>query len=275
MREGGLDGTARARDEQATASFGRGKQRNSAMEPTMPGPTVWMIAFGALAAAIVVLVLLLRGRSRRAERAATRGQRISVIETREIDEERRLVIVRCDGAEHLLLVGGGADILVKADLPRTEPRVAFPAPEQASAGARPADRVPAPAPAPDRYAMPQPPLAGRPEPELVPEPPRTVQAFAPARTAPQAAGSDLGNETQEAIARAESPGAAPQDPDFTEMTRKLEEALKRTAAVRPPSQGEPRIEPVVAAPPAMPAGKPADPFEDEIRRLLGREPGRG
>ncbi len=242
----------------------------------MPGPTVWMIAFGALAAAIVVLIVLLRGRSRRAERDAVRGQRISVVETREIDEERRLVIVRCDGAEHLLLVGGGADILVKADLPRAEPRVAFPAPEPAALAVRPAERSPAPAvPGPDRFAMPQPPLAGRPEPEIVPEPPRTVQAFAPARMTPPAVAPDPVQETQAAIARAESPDAAPQEPDFTEMTRKLEEALKRTAAVRPPGQPEPRIEPVVAEPSAPQPGKAADPFEDEIRRLLGREPGRG
>ena len=243
----------------------------------MPGPTVWMIAFGALAAAIVVLVIVLRGRSRRAERTATRGQRISVVETRAIDAERRLVIVRCDGAEHLLLVGGGADILVKADLPRSEPRVGFPAPEPVPAAMRPVERAAAPSvPGPDRFAMPQPPLAGRPEPEIAPEPPRTVQAFAPVRStsAAQPSTPDRFEEAEAAIARAESPGAAPQEPDFTEMTRKLEEALKRTASVRPPAAQDQRIEPVVTAPTTAEPAKPADPFEDEIRRLLGREPGR-
>jgi flagellar protein FliO/FliZ len=250
------------------------------MEPTMPGPTVWMIALGALGAAIMALVVVLRGRSRRAAHAATRGQRISVIETREIDDERRLVIVRCDGAEHLLLIGGGADILVKSDLTRSEPRVGFPPAESGPLPTRTAERRTADTAVGlgERSGMPPPPLTGRPEPEGVQEPPKTVQAFAPARTATaaQPVAADATADPASGIPRGEPSGSMVTEPDFTEMTRKLEEALKRSAAIRPPSQQEPRIEPIVAPPGAAP-GQPvgsSDPFEDEIRRLLGREPGR-
>lgn len=57
-----------------------------------------------------------------------RQRRLSIEEVLPLDNRRRLVLVRKDGVEHLLLIGGTADILVErgagagfaADLARVE-----------------------------------------------------------------------------------------------------------------------------------------------------------
>ncbi len=43
-----------------------------------------------------------------------RGQRLGISEYHEIDKTRRLVLVRRDDTEHLLLIGGGQDLVVES-----------------------------------------------------------------------------------------------------------------------------------------------------------------
>jgi flagellar protein FliO/FliZ len=50
-----------------------------------------------------------------------RGRRMSVVESLPLDARRRLVIVRCDADEHLLLLGAGQDIVVESHL-KTPPQ---------------------------------------------------------------------------------------------------------------------------------------------------------
>jgi flagellar protein FliO/FliZ len=45
------------------------------------------------------------------------ARRIGIVEATTIDAKRRLVLVRRDNAEHLLLIGGGADIVVEHGIP--------------------------------------------------------------------------------------------------------------------------------------------------------------
>jgi Flagellar biosynthesis protein, FliO len=45
-----------------------------------------------------------------------RGARLGISEYYEIDKTRRLVLVRRDDTEHLLLIGGSQDIVVEADI---------------------------------------------------------------------------------------------------------------------------------------------------------------
>lgn len=57
-----------------------------------------------------------------------RGQRLGISEYHEIDKTRRLVLVRRDDTEHLLLIGGGQDIVVESRIngqfgPSTAPDV--------------------------------------------------------------------------------------------------------------------------------------------------------
>ncbi|WP_413205282.1 FliO/MopB family protein [Rhodospirillum sp. A1_3_36] len=48
------------------------------------------------------------------------AKRIKVLETLAVDPKRRLVLVRRDNVEHLLLVGGSTDLLVESGLPARE-----------------------------------------------------------------------------------------------------------------------------------------------------------
>lgn len=41
------------------------------------------------------------------------GRRLQVVEALGVDAKRRLVLVRADGREHLLLVGGESDLLIE------------------------------------------------------------------------------------------------------------------------------------------------------------------
>lgn len=41
------------------------------------------------------------------------GRRLGVVETLTLDGRRRLVLVRRDDTEHLLLIGGGADVILE------------------------------------------------------------------------------------------------------------------------------------------------------------------
>jgi hypothetical protein len=49
-----------------------------------------------------------------------RGSRLGISEYREIDKSRRLVLVRRDGIEHLLLIGGGQDLVVESGIAMDE-----------------------------------------------------------------------------------------------------------------------------------------------------------
>jgi flagellar protein FliO/FliZ len=45
------------------------------------------------------------------------GRRLEVVETLALDTRRRLVMIRRDDREHLLLLGANQDIVVEANLP--------------------------------------------------------------------------------------------------------------------------------------------------------------
>jgi flagellar protein FliO/FliZ len=63
-----------------------------------------------------------------------RQRRLGVVEVVNLDAKRRLVLIRRDGVEHLLLVGGPADLVVESGIgphphgPRSEDRFFQPAP---------------------------------------------------------------------------------------------------------------------------------------------------
>lgn len=53
-------------------------------------------------------------------RLGQRGKRrLSIVESLGVDSRRRLVLIRRDDTEHLLLIGGGSDLLIEQ--PRTDP----------------------------------------------------------------------------------------------------------------------------------------------------------
>ena len=68
-------------------------------------------AFGALAALLVPLWLAARA-LRGGKPLGRPGRRLGVAEVLALDARRRLVLVRCDGREMLLLTGGGQDAVL-------------------------------------------------------------------------------------------------------------------------------------------------------------------
>ena len=54
--------------------------------------------------------------------ASNASRRLELVENLPLDMRRRLVIVRCDDEEHLLLLGAQKDIVVKNGLKKTSPQ---------------------------------------------------------------------------------------------------------------------------------------------------------
>ena len=83
------------------------------MEFLQPYMSSIYIAGGALLLFIAVMILLrLFGKSVRGRK----GSRLGISEYYEIDKSRRLVLVRRDDVEHLLLIGGAQDLVVEIEI---------------------------------------------------------------------------------------------------------------------------------------------------------------
>jgi hypothetical protein len=76
---------------------------------------LWSISVvaGAIIVVLSIVLFVLRARGTLAVR---RLGRLSVIDFCEVDKARRLVIVRRDNVEHLLLIGGAQDLLIEKSL---------------------------------------------------------------------------------------------------------------------------------------------------------------
>lgn len=71
----------------------------------------WLQAAGALAVVIALLVLAARG-WRWGGLGDRQGRRLAVQDVLALDSRRRVLILRCDGRDVLLLTGGGQDVLL-------------------------------------------------------------------------------------------------------------------------------------------------------------------
>lgn len=216
-----------------------------------------------------------------------RQPRLGVVDTYDLDRQRQLVLIRRDNIEHLLMIGGASDVVVETNIMRSGSRAAPPTYVDTAAD-RPLPPFESLVP-PSEPAMRAGDEARRagyaPEgPELLPplpsravpvqtEPPLT-NAAATVATAGVAAA--LGVAAAESVAAAAKPAApaipvppvttgpapsfarehAPQPAvsagELDDMTRQLEEALKRPfSAVRPANLGTDAA-PEVAAPAVEP-----------------------
>jgi len=118
--------------------------------------------------AVLVIVRIVRNFSSGTFIAGGRNRapRLAVVDAAAVDDKRRLVLVRRDEVEHLILIGGPTDIVVEQQI-RTQPT---PAPTLAP---RPRPRPEPPAPPPIRPAEPPRPAPAPPPPQR-PEPPMTA-----------------------------------------------------------------------------------------------------
>ncbi len=160
------------------------------------------LVYYAVVAVILLIVLyalmfglkMLQKRARRHRQ----GRRLGIVEVLDVDELRQLVLVRRDGVEHLLLVGGDNDLVVEGGIQRQAPMAEGPALEEAEQGAAPgheprrrmpfAPRRPAPPPPPQPAEEPAPYMtphehepSSPPPGDAVPHEPRIMPPPGPAR----------------------------------------------------------------------------------------------
>jgi hypothetical protein len=258
----------------------------------------FVVAFVIVLALIgLTFWLIRRFGTARVGAAAQRGRqpRLAVIDAAQVDGRRRLVLVRRDHVEHLLMIGGPSDFVIEQNIVRAVPvnsprDVPMPRPPE---GARPIadaartlddDNSWTPPPEPMRPAAPRQEPATR---SARPEP--LVRAPLPPSIAPRDVEPPL------PITPANEPVSNAPDAALASMAQRLEAALRRPGAPEPRG-GEPRpMKPVPAPmpmelntteapPPIVPDEPPArnadpaksrtvlDSLEEEMASLLGRPP---
>jgi Flagellar biosynthesis protein, FliO len=74
----------------------------------------YIITAAAVLAVLLIGTVIYKALHRRVR--GRKGQRLGISEYHEIDETRRLVLVRRDETEHLILIGGAQDIVVESGI---------------------------------------------------------------------------------------------------------------------------------------------------------------
>jgi flagellar protein FliO/FliZ len=257
----------------------------------------FVVAFVIVLALIgLTFWLIRRFGAARVGTAAQRGRqpRLAVIDAAPVDGRRRLVLVRRDNVEHLLLIGGPSDFVVEQNIVRAvpvNPPRDLPVPR--GEGARtPETNRPQPfdddagwTPPPTElarpaFARPEPAVrAARPEPRPFSDP--LIRAPLPPGIAPRPV-------EPPPIVPAAEPGGPP-DAALASMAQRLEAALRRPGSPEPHSPPAPATQELAhgeAPPPTAPddpatrpadakGGKPKsvlDSLEAEMASLLGRPP---
>jgi hypothetical protein len=257
----------------------------------------FVVAFVIVLALIgLTFWLIRRFGGARVGNGAQRGRqpRLAVIDAAPVDGRRRLVLIRRDNVEHLLMLGGPSDFVVEQNIVRAVPvnpprDVPVPRPE----GARPlADAARAlddeggwtPPEPPSRPPFPRPEPGAR-----VPRPEPLARAPLPPSIAPRA--PEPAPRAYEPAPPSIAPAAEPGPPDaaLASMAQRLEAALRRPGAPEQRAAPQPAVAPVEytngeppPTAPDEPAARPAeggaksksvlDSLEEEMASLLGRPP---
>jgi hypothetical protein len=261
----------------------------------LPLPAKLVVAFLVVLALIGATTWVIRrlgGSSLATSAARGRQPRLAVIDAAAVDGRRRLVLIRRDNVEHLVMIGGPSDMVIEQNIIRAVPV----APVREAAG----PRLPAAEPPPQAPAEPTPralaeaarPVASAEPPPRPPQPraePRaepTLRASRPPQPAPQprerseAAGVEppprrpplaetlrTGGAAPapsipgEAALAAEAPPPPAADASLTDMAQRLEAALKRSGQPEPAAENfgaaeetsAPSIAPAAELPPARTA----------------------
>ena len=80
------------------------------LQPYVP---ILLAALGVLVL-IVVLILIYKLLNQRVR--GRKGQRLGISEFHEIDKTRRIVLVRRDDVEHLVMIGGNQDLVIESNI---------------------------------------------------------------------------------------------------------------------------------------------------------------
>jgi len=239
----------------------------------MQTPVTFIVAFVIVLALIGLVTWLIRrfaGNRLGGNSARGRMPRLAVIDAAAVDGRRRLVLVRRDNVEHLLMIGGPTDIVV-------EPNIVRAAASREPAAPRPAlgDLPPRPAPFPDSdddlSSDHDEPLA----PELPPRPPRAALPQETRRPPAERRPADpLAGFAPEPRTRPE-PRIEPRAEPRLEPRAPLREPPPMRPIPREPAL--PRTPPRAAEPPHAPAaepeirpGAPAQAAEENLAEMAQR-----
>ena len=77
----------------------------------------WSYIVGALIVLVVLVLLFVVVKSLGGRVRGGKGARLGISEYHEIDKDRRLVLVRRDDYEHLVLIGGAQDVVIETGIP--------------------------------------------------------------------------------------------------------------------------------------------------------------
>jgi flagellar protein FliO/FliZ len=262
----------------------------------LPTAVRFVIAFGVVLSLIALTFVGLRrfaGRRLPLSNGAGRARqpRLGVLDAFAIDARRRLVLIRRDNVEHLIMIGGPNDVLVESEIVRAPAQAAL-APQRNGQQQRPAEAARAPAapqaqtPSPQEVPAPQIPAPQRPllvpeqtaanlTPEL-PEPrapgfrstfqrpaPAAVPAPPKAPERPQAARPPMREQQPQVQVQRAEDGPVPAkpkveiDPLYADIEKKLGEALARPASPQPQRAAPPPPTRSAPPPPARRAPEPA------------------
>lgn len=227
----------------------------------MAGPNyapaiLWTFAALVLLVILLVIVKLIRGLTFGTYVAGgkNRKTRLAVMDATAVDSHRRLVLVRRDDIEHLILIGGPTDVVVERDIrmvPSRRPVLTGDAqPQQPAVRPSGEQRQPPSAPVPARRPEPPRPQAAPSTPTPHREP--TLPLSSPPRVQQPA---EQAVARQEPV-RAEPPFRAPPEP----VEDPLDDALMHELEV---SLEENDVPPVKTNAKAQPS------LDDEMAKLLG------
>jgi flagellar protein FliO/FliZ len=258
----------------------------------LPLPVKLIVAFLIVLALIALATWVMRrmgGTTLATSAARGRQPRLAVIDAAAVDGRRRLVLIRRDNVEHLVMIGGPSDVVIEQNIVRAVPvapprepsvprgaglDVPFSASEHVSPplpeSIRPTSE-PAPRATPPRFdspprspRMPEPASRRSPPPDLPHNEPRPglIRRSAEAMRAmsePVRTRAFSSRSESEAVEVHPAPPMA--DANLADMAHRLEEALRRPT---PPQAAEPA--PVESPPPPKieaekPAENPSEPAE--------------
>jgi len=219
-------------------------------------PARFIVAFVLVLALIGLTAWLIRqfggARASSAGGGRNRVPRLAVLDSAIVDARRRLVLIRRDNVEHLILIGGPTDVVVEENIVRAQPAAAAPAPAPRQS---PPPRTIEIEPEFDPTLVPY--DEGFEEPLPPPPPPA-------ARPAQPRASARANVEPPRPAAR---PAATRQD-QYDDVTKRLEAALRQPAAENALARAktEPRVAPPAAPRPAnetrpTPTAAPAAPAQ--------------
>ncbi|TPM96427.1 flagellar biosynthetic protein FliO [Mesorhizobium sp. B2-1-3A] len=243
---------------------------DSVAGPGYAAALLWTFAALILLVIVLVIIRLVRNLTFGTFVAGGRNRktRLAVMDATAVDSHRRLVLVRRDDIEHLLLIGGPTDVVVERDIRLAAPRRPAltgdsglqPVPAATATAAK--SRPPQPAPAPARPAPPPPPQPmtaappparqrpAAPPPAPAPAPKPAAQTYQSANVTPLPA---YGSANANAVRHAPPPPPRQDTIDDTLM-KELEVSLDQ------PRSGGPVGKPAAKAPQSL---------DDEMTKLLG------